>query len=106
MSSSVLKLFVTGRTSRSREAVRNLRSLLSGRLHAVYDLSVVDVLENPEQAEIDHILATPTLVKHGAEGTIRIIGDLANTEEVVELLGEKGSTEELVEDRTDDEEGS
>ncbi|MFO7781062.1 MAG: circadian clock KaiB family protein [Spirochaetia bacterium] len=105
MSNSVLKLFVTGRTRRSREAVRNLRSLLSTRLPAAYDLSVVDVLENPGQAEIDHILATPTLVKHGAEGTIRIIGDLANTEEVVELLGEKGSSEESAEDRKNEEDG-
>lgn len=105
MSSSVLKLFVTGRTRRSREAVRNLRALLSSRLHAAYELSVVDVLENPEQAELDHILATPTLLQQGEHGTIRIIGDLSNAEEVVELLGEKGSTEETAEDQKDGEEG-
>jgi circadian clock protein KaiB len=93
MSSNVLKLYITGRTRRSREAVRNLRSLLATRLSPGYDLSVVDVLENPEEAEADRILATPTLLRRGAYGATRIIGDLSDSERVIALLGDEGASE-------------
>ncbi|MFO8064784.1 MAG: circadian clock KaiB family protein [Spirochaetia bacterium] len=82
-----LRLFITGRTNRSQEAVHNLRSIITSRTSGEFDLSVIDVLENPEQAEAERILATPTLVRTTEHGAIRIIGDLSNTKEVLKLLG-------------------
>ncbi len=86
MKKKVLKLFITGRTHRSQEAVRNLRALYDERFSEDYDLAVIDVLENPELAEEERILATPTLIRLSERGSTRIIGDLSNTEEVVKLL--------------------
>ncbi len=98
MKQQQLKLFVTGRTSRSQEAVRNLRSLYSRLLSSNYDMVVIDVLENPEQAEEEKILATPTLVRSTPEGSTRIIGDLSNTREVLRLLNVPADTDNLPED--------
>ncbi|HDQ14804.1 MAG TPA: circadian clock protein KaiB [Sediminispirochaeta sp.] len=86
MNSRTFKLYITGRTSRAQEAVRSL-NLLSQRLHSKdIDVVVIDVLENPDAAEQDKILATPTLLFQGDHGENRIIGDLSNTEEVLKLL--------------------
>jgi circadian clock protein KaiB len=86
MKKNVLKLYITGRTTRSQEAVRNLRALYNRLLYAQFDMVVIDVLENPEQAEEEKILATPTLVRITPDGSSRIIGDLSNTREVLQLL--------------------
>jgi circadian clock protein KaiB len=90
MKRNILKLFITGRTNRSQEAVRNLRAIYDEHFSTDYDLAVVDVLENPEQAEEERILATPTLIRYSPEGSRRIIGDLSNTEEVMKLLSIEG----------------
>jgi circadian clock protein KaiB len=88
MSEKLLKLFVTGRTRRDREAVRNLRTIYTAsELSKEFDLVVIDVLENPDQAEEDRILATPTLLLSSTHGSSRIIGDLSDSEEVLRLLG-------------------
>ena len=86
MKQNTLKLFITGRTRRSQEAVRNLRAIYDEHFSATYDLVVIDVLENPEMAEDERILATPTLIRYSPEGSRRIIGDLSNSEEVMKLL--------------------
>ena len=54
---------------------------LSGR----YELEIIDVLEHPEKAEQDKILATPTLIKQLPPPLRRVIGDLSDSEKV--LLG-------------------
>ncbi len=89
MKNNLLKLFVTGRTQRSQEAVRNLRAIYKRLLSENFDMIVIDVLENPDQAEEERILATPTLIYvtgEPGEGGRRIIGDLSDTEEVLRLL--------------------
>jgi circadian clock protein KaiB len=48
-------------------------------------LVIIDVLENPQLAEDDKILATPTLIKHLPPPLRRVIGDLSDKEKV--LLG-------------------
>jgi circadian clock protein KaiB len=98
MKQEVLKLFVTGRTTRSQEAVRNLRNLYDRLLSGRYDMVVVDVLEHPEQAEEERILATPTLVRITPQGSTRIIGDLSDTREVLKLLDVPEEGEEPLEE--------
>jgi circadian clock protein KaiB len=98
MKQEVLKLFVTGRTTRSQEAVRNLRNLYDRLLSGRYDMVVVDVLEHPEQAEEERILATPTLVRITPQGSTRIIGDLSDTREVLKLLDVPEEEEEPLEE--------
>ena len=81
----VLKLYVTGETSRSLSALKNLKKILSEDYKGAYSLKVVDVLKHPKLAEDDKILATPTLIKILPPPVARIIGDLMDREKV--LLG-------------------
>jgi len=81
----VLKLYVTGQTANSQEAIENLKTTLKQNLNGFYSLKVIDVLKHPKLAEEDKILATPTLVKVLPPPVRKIIGDLSDKEKV--LLG-------------------
>jgi circadian clock protein KaiB len=79
----VLRLFVTGTTSRSARAIANLRRVCEERLHGEYDLEVVDIYQHPTAAQTYQIVAAPTLVKTLPLPLRRIIGDLANEARVL-----------------------
>ena len=81
----LLKLYITGRTPRSERAIANLRRICQEDLLGQYELMVIDVLERPQLAEEEKILATPTLIKELPPPLRKIIGDLSDTEKV--LLG-------------------
>jgi len=81
----LLKLYVTGRTPRSEKAIANLRRICDEELHGQYEMQIIDVLEHPQLAEDEKILATPTLIKRLPPPLRRVIGDLSDTEKV--LLG-------------------
>jgi circadian clock protein KaiB len=85
MSTYLLKLYVTGQTPRSRRAIENLRRICEEELRGQYEMHVIDVLERPQLAEDEKILATPTVVKELPMPIRRIIGDLSDAEKV--LLG-------------------
>ena len=85
MKKYLIKLYVTGQTSRSLRAISDLRRICEQELSGQYDLVVIDVLERPQLAEDEKILATPTVVKELPQPIRRIIGDLSDTERV--LLG-------------------
>lgn len=81
----ILKLFVSGSTPRAERAIANLRRLCEEELESCYEVVVIDVLEHPELAESERILATPTLIKQLPPPLRRVIGDLSDREKV--LLG-------------------
>jgi circadian clock protein KaiB len=85
MRSSVIKLYVTGQTPRSLAAIANLRRICEEELRGQYEMLVIDVLERPQLAEDEQILATPTVIKELPPPIRRIIGDLSDKERV--LLG-------------------
>jgi len=81
----VMKLYISGSTPRSKRAVENFRKLSQGLEGG--DFEVIDVLEEPQAAENEKILATPLLIKHSPPPSQRIIGDLSDSERVLEVLG-------------------
>ena len=83
---TMLRLYVSGRTQRTEQAIRNLQKMCEGRLQGRYSLEVMDVLEKPELAEEEHILATPTLIRYSPPPVRRIVGDLSNAKKVLEGL--------------------
>ena len=85
LSKYVLRLFVTGASTRARTAIANLQRICEQELGGEYDLQIIDVLEHPDVAEDEKILATPTLIKSLPPPLRRVIGDLSDTEKV--LLG-------------------
>jgi len=83
----ILKLYVTGQTVNSRRAIENLKSVLETELKGLYSLEVIDVLENPQLAEEDKIMATPTLMKVSPPPVRKIVGDFYDKEKVLSGLG-------------------
>ncbi len=81
----LIRLYVTGQTPRSLQAIANLKRICENELRGQYELLVVDVLERPQLAEDEKILATPTVVKELPHPIRRIIGDLSDSDRV--LLG-------------------
>ena len=78
-------MFVTGASPRTGTAIAILRRICENELQGQFDLEIIDVLEHPELAEDEKILATPTLIKSLPLPLRRVIGDLSDTEKV--LLG-------------------
>lgn len=79
----VLKLFVTGKTPRAEVAIANIQRICKEELGGEYTLEIIDVLENPEAADTERILATPTLIKQLPPPLRRVIGDLTDKEKVL-----------------------
>ena len=78
-----LRLYVAGQTPKSVAAFGNLKRLCEERLAGQYRIEVIDLLEHPQLAKGDQILAIPTLVRKLPEPMRKIIGDLSNTERVL-----------------------
>jgi circadian clock protein KaiB len=78
-----LRLYVAGQTPKSVLAFRNLKRICDEHLEGRYDIEVIDLVQNPQLARGDQILAVPTLVRRLPEPIKKIIGDLSNTERVL-----------------------
>ena len=75
-----LRLYVAGQTTKSLAAFANLKKLCEAHLAGRYRIEVIDLLEHPQLAAGDQIVAIPTLVRKLPEPIRKIIGDLSNTE--------------------------
>jgi circadian clock protein KaiB len=78
-----LRLYVAGQTPKSLAAFANLQKFCEEHLAGRYTIEVVDLLEHPQLAEGDQILAIPTLVRRLPEPMKKIIGDLSNVERTI-----------------------
>ena len=78
-----LRLYVAGQTPKCLSAFENLQELCRTHLEGRFRIEVIDLLEHPQLARGDQILAIPTLVRKLPEPIRRIIGDLSNTERVL-----------------------
>ncbi len=81
----LLKLYVTGATTRSLRAIENIKRICEQHLQGRYSLEVIDVYQQPVLARGEQIVAAPTLIKYLPAPLRRFIGDMANTERI--LLG-------------------
>lgn len=88
MNTLQLELYVVGQSVRSVTAIVNLKRILAAnRLEGRYDLTIVDVLDQPDAAEAANIVATPTLIRRTPTPVRRMVGDLSTTDAVVRGLG-------------------
>ncbi|HYH47435.1 MAG TPA: circadian clock KaiB family protein [Thermoanaerobaculia bacterium] len=87
-----LRLYVTGATPRSGNAVASVKAICEEHLPGQYVLEVVDLYQQPHLAEGDHILATPTLIKLQPPPLRRLVGDLSDEERVLSALDLKPRT--------------
>ena len=79
----LLRLYVAGQTPKCMRAFANLKRICEEYLAGRYHIEMIDLLQNPQLARGDQILAVPTLVRRLPEPMKKIIGDLSNTERVL-----------------------
>jgi circadian clock protein KaiB len=90
----VLRLYVTGMTPRSTDAIATIKAICEEHLEGRYDLEVIDIYQHPELASAEQIIAAPTLVKKLPAPLRRLIGNLSETERVLAGLNLRRKTNE------------
>ena len=76
----ILRLYIAGQSPKSLAAISNLHRICEEHLAGKYEVEVIDLLEKPQLAEGDKIIAVPTLVRKLPAPLRKIIGDLSDTE--------------------------
>jgi circadian clock protein KaiB len=82
-----LRLYVTGTSRSSLQAISNLKQFCREYLDGHYELEVIDLYQQPELARREQLMVAPTLVKTSPPPVRRLIGTLSNPHEVKRLLG-------------------
>jgi circadian clock protein KaiB len=83
----ILRLYITGSTPKSTRAVHNLMKICQEHLAGRYELEVIDIYQQPELAQVEDIIAVPTLVKKRPLPVQKVLGDLSNAQQLVFGLG-------------------
>ena len=83
----ILKLYVSGMSARSMEAIENIRKLCNKYLHNMYDLEIIDIYKKPELATQQQIVFSPSLVRDFPLPKKILVGTLSDTEKVINALG-------------------
>jgi circadian clock protein KaiB len=78
-----LRLYVAGQSPKSLKAFANLTRLCDEHVLGQYKIEIVDLIENPQLAAGDEIVAIPTLVRRLPAPIRKIIGDLSDTDRVL-----------------------
>jgi len=79
----ILRLYITGMTPRSAQAIENIRTLCEAHLKGRYELEIIDIYQKPSLAQGEQIIAAPTLIKKLPLPLRRLVGDLSNEERVL-----------------------
>ncbi|MDB9314324.1 circadian clock KaiB family protein [Spirulina sp. CS-785/01] len=82
----VLRLFVSGDNATTEKTLKSIHQLLETGLNFPYTLKVIDIFKHPDQAEANHVSATPTLVRAYPQPVRRIIGELNDTQRVLKII--------------------
>jgi len=79
----VLRLYISGSTSKSALAVENIKRVCEQHLKNRYDLEVIDIYQQAKLARDEQVVAVPTLIKRLPLPLRRLIGDMSNLKKVL-----------------------
>jgi circadian clock protein KaiB len=79
----VLRLYVTGTTPQSAQAIKNIKTICEEHLQGRYELEVIDLYQQPGLAKSEQIVAVPTLIKKLPLPLHRLIGNLSDLQRVL-----------------------
>jgi circadian clock protein KaiB len=82
-----LKLYVSGMSARSMEAIKNIRQLCDKYLSNAYELEIIDIYKNPELAVQQQVVFSPSLIKSYPLPKKILVGTLSDSEKVMNALG-------------------
>jgi len=83
----VLKLYVSGMSRKSMEAIENIKCLCEEYFKGAFELEIIDIYKNPRIAEEQHIVFSPSLLKQLPLPKKTLVGTLSDTKKVLEALG-------------------
>lgn len=82
----LLRLYVAGQSPHSLRAVINMRRICAQDLGGHYRLEVIDLYQQPQLAQGEQIIALPALVKKLPAPMRMVIGDMSDTQRVLDGL--------------------
>ncbi len=82
----VLRLFVAGNNINTNQTLDNIHNILERGLASPYNLKIIDIIKNPEQAEKNQVSATPTLVRIWPKPIKKIVGELTDLERIIKIV--------------------
>jgi circadian clock protein KaiB len=82
-----LQLFVTGASPNSVRAIANTRRICEEYLGSNYNLTIIDVYQQPLAAREQQLIALPMLLKSHPPPVMRLIGDMSDVNKVLKGLG-------------------
>lgn len=82
----MLQLYITGTSARSARAIVNIRKICEEHLGKGYELEVIDIARQPARARREQLVAAPTLIKQSPPPVRRFIGDMSQTDRIVDGL--------------------
>jgi circadian clock protein KaiB len=85
--SFIFRLYITGVSPNSSRAVTNFKNICESYLKGQYDLSIIDVYQQPQMAKSADIIALPLLVRKMPLPERRLIGDMSDEKKVIKNLG-------------------
>jgi circadian clock protein KaiB len=83
----VLKLYVTGMSEKSMEAVENIHRLCDEYLEGAFELEIVDLYKNPDEASGQQIISSPSLIKRSPPPVRTLAGTFSDSKKVMRALG-------------------
>jgi circadian clock protein KaiB len=82
-----LQLYVSGMSQKSMDAIRNIRQLCDQYLKDSFELEIIDLYKNPEMAQKNQVVFSPSLVKQLPLPKKTLIGTFTDTAKVIKALG-------------------
>ncbi len=83
----VLRLFISGASPLSARAIENIKTILDQYLPNDHSLEIVDVRQQPDIATQEQLVVLPLLVRKAPLPERRLVGDLGDTNKVLNALG-------------------
>lgn len=80
------ELYVNDDTRRSAFVQENLRAFCSEYLKGSYHIEVIDLVKHPELGFLNNICVTPTLIRRHPSPERTLVGDLSDTDKIMDYL--------------------
>lgn len=83
----VFRLYISGATPKSTQAIVNLKRVLNSLFDKRYELAVIDIYQEPHKAEALQVRAVPQLIKEKPLPAMSFFGDFSSTQRILRMLG-------------------
>jgi circadian clock protein KaiB len=83
----LLSLYVTNNARKHQQMLDELRAVLEKYYPGVYEVELIDILDDMESAMSAEVYATPTLIKNHSGKEERVVGEISEIIKTLLLIG-------------------